>query len=322
MVRSVKVKVGFLVLILFGLPWGVFGEIETFENIGLVQDAVWFAKDPFFAPDTVRMYAAVFNSTPHDLKGVGEFFVDEKSIGESSFTATGQGGIGIMWIDWQAQEGDHTFLTEVKEATLSVMGEGEKTIVLAKRKGKATQRFVDKDTDQDGLGNAKDPDDDNDGLSDQEEQEKGTNPYSQDTDGDGVSDSKDPAPLSVQIKEQAQEQEAQHLSEKQEGRLPELQELAGRTQKVAQQVKERIDKFALVQHEKLEVEKKELLYPLLTEERGSGNEVGAFEKMWRYGAFAAASFSSFLFDRTFLLYLLLFLAFFKGLTMLWRRVAH
>jgi uncharacterized repeat protein (TIGR01451 family) len=51
------------------------------------------------------------------------------------------------------------------------------------------------DSDGDGIGNNADPDDDNDGLSDAEEQARGTDPFNPDTDGDGVGDASDAFPL-------------------------------------------------------------------------------------------------------------------------------
>ncbi len=51
------------------------------------------------------------------------------------------------------------------------------------------------DTDADGQGNNADIDDDNDGLSDAQEQAKGTDPLRRDTDSDGVIDSQDFYPL-------------------------------------------------------------------------------------------------------------------------------
>ncbi len=51
------------------------------------------------------------------------------------------------------------------------------------------------DTDADGIGNNADIDDDNDGLSDLQEQAKGTDPLRKDTDGDGAGDAQDYYPL-------------------------------------------------------------------------------------------------------------------------------
>lgn len=52
-----------------------------------------------------------------------------------------------------------------------------------------------RDSDNDGIGDNRDPDDDNDGLSDDQERAKGTDPFKVDTDGDGVNDGKDAFPL-------------------------------------------------------------------------------------------------------------------------------
>lgn len=317
MLRNIGIKIGFLLLILFVFPWVVFGETETFENLGFVQDTVWFSKDPFFAPDTVRIYSAIFNSTPHDLKGTAEFFVDEKGIGEASFTATRQGGIGIAWIDWQSQEGDHAFSAQIKEAKLSVIGQEDRIIVLKNSIGRIIQRFVDKDADQDEVGDVIDPDDDNDSLLDEEELRIGTNPYSQDTDEDGIADGADSAPLFAHNKEQG----GAPLLKGQEGQPLALQEIVGRTENAVWQMIERIDAFALVQHERLEGTKKEIR-SLLNKEEDSGKKTIDFDKMWGYGAFATVSFSSFFFDHTLLLYLLLLFVGFKGVMMLWRRVVQ
>ncbi|TSC55989.1 MAG: Cell surface protein [Parcubacteria group bacterium Greene0714_21] len=158
-------------------------------NAGLVS-GIWYSKTPFFAGETVRIYAAIQNNSGFDIAGKVKFLKDGSALGEFSFSAA-KGGLVQTWTDWKAQEGTHKIMAEVVEMKRLQIGKPPESITLGSSVGAASVVSVERDTDQDQIADPEDPDDDNDGLTDEKETILRTNPLNPDTDGDGIKDNVD-----------------------------------------------------------------------------------------------------------------------------------
>ena len=150
------------------------------SNAGFLQGGIWYSKDPFFAGETVRVYAAIFNSGQNDISGKVEFLDNQKSLGKSDFFVERGGKFSQVWIDWNVDKGRHSVEAIITKASLVGPGGVLTPVEIAQTKAQEDSRLVEEDTDKDQIGNATDTDDDNDGISDAEEIKKGTNPLSLD----------------------------------------------------------------------------------------------------------------------------------------------
>lgn len=170
------------------LAWVVPGTIHA-GGVSFVDRSIWYNPDPFFAGQTVRVYAGILNTDSRDAYGSVELFAGEESLGLVEYSVRGGGNVATVWRDWRATAGDITFSAASKRIVLTQPGLPDEEVVLDSTAAKSSiSLFVDTDTDGDRIGNRTDPDDDNDGIPDEEEITLGTNPLQSDTDGDGISD--------------------------------------------------------------------------------------------------------------------------------------
>lgn len=158
-------------------------------NAGFVN-GLWYSRSPFFAGETVRLYAALQNNSGFDIKGKTAFFDKNEKIGEADFSAV-NGRLLEVWTDWRVAEGEHAISVAITEVFKVEVGKNPEKITLAFASFAQDPVMVGKDTDNDRVGDSIDNDDDNDGLSDAEEKNYGTDPLAVDSDGDGVSDKKE-----------------------------------------------------------------------------------------------------------------------------------
>ena len=158
-------------------------------NAGFVN-GLWFSRSPFFAGETVRLYAALQNNSSFDIKGKAVFFDKNEKMGESAFSVV-NGRLLEVWTDWRVTEGNHAISVSITEAFKVEVGQDPESITLTFASFTQEPLMVDNDTDGDRIGDKSDTDDDNDGLSDREEKEYSTNPLAADSDSDGVSDKKE-----------------------------------------------------------------------------------------------------------------------------------
>ena len=154
----------------------VFAFAAPLSNAGFLQGGIWYSKDPFFAGETVRVYAAIFNSGNGDISGTVEFLDNQKSLGKSDFFVERGGKFSQVWIDWNVDKGRHSVEAIITKASLVGPGGVLTPVEIAQTKAQEDSRLVEEDTDKDQVGNSADADDDNDGVSDAEEIKKGANP--------------------------------------------------------------------------------------------------------------------------------------------------
>ncbi len=164
----------FLLGLFVFVPFSIFA--APLSNAGFLQGGIWYSKDPFFAGDKVRVYAAVFNSSNEDLAGTVEFLDNKKSLGHADFFVERGGKFAQVWVDWNATGGDHLVEAVITKASIIRAGGAPLAIELQQAKVQEDLRQVDTDTDKDGIGNSTDTDDDNDGTSDAQELTQGTDP--------------------------------------------------------------------------------------------------------------------------------------------------
>ena len=147
----------------------VYGAVDA-THVGFVDSSIWFDREPFFSLEEVRVYTTLANSSSADFNGVVEFYDGEIAIGSQNVTLERKGGFQVVWVDWVPEEGNHNLSVRITEATLTPTA-GEPEAVEYTDLQTSLNRFVDTDTDGDGVGNKEDNDDDNDGIPDSEDNE-------------------------------------------------------------------------------------------------------------------------------------------------------
>ncbi len=172
---------------------------QTAKRFGFIEGNIWYSKDPFFDGDKIRIYSGVINSTGQDITGSVEFYDGTELIGKVDFSAVGNGTLQQVWTDWTATKGTHKISAKIIQANIAKVGGGAEPVALANSSSGEDNRFVDFDTDADGIGNLNDTDDDGDGLTDAQEIASHTDPLKKDTDGDGIADKEDAHPLVADV---------------------------------------------------------------------------------------------------------------------------
>lgn len=153
------------------IPLLAYGQGSIPTNLGFVESSIWYGKEPFFADQVVRVYTVLANSSDADFKGTVTFFDNDEPIDSSEFSLTRAGGVHVVWVDWTPEAGKHVIVAKILEAEVSRTGEEPQRIAREDWQTATSIRFVDIDTDGDGIGNSEDSDDDNDGIIDEEDEE-------------------------------------------------------------------------------------------------------------------------------------------------------
>jgi hypothetical protein len=146
-------------------------------NAGFVQ-GLWYGSEDIIANEPTRIYVALRNNTDHDLTGTVRFNDNGTRIGIAYVNAL-PGRIVEAWVDWTPQYGEHIITASLSDVRVHTIGETPETGEVENTIAEDTV-FVDYDTDADGTPNEKDTDDDNDGVSDVDENTRGTNPLKAD----------------------------------------------------------------------------------------------------------------------------------------------
>lgn len=163
-------KILISLVLAFMFTTSVYAATDT-PYVGFVSSPLWFDREPFFSGQSVRVYTMLTNSSSADFSATVEFHDTGTVIGTSNVTLAKNGGFQVVWVDWTPSEGDHTISASVTNATLTEPGGEPQSITYSGDSASAPKRFVDTDTDGDGIGNREDPDDDNDGILDADDPE-------------------------------------------------------------------------------------------------------------------------------------------------------
>lgn len=133
-----------------------------------------------FLNQSARVYATVQPECANDTEGSVLFYANDALIGNKPISYKKAGRAEEVWVNWRpTQYGE----TKIRVDTKGEGGEvgDSATITL----------FIDRDTDNDGVGDREDLDDDNDGVNDTQDQFPTDPSKTRDTDGDGIDDSVD-----------------------------------------------------------------------------------------------------------------------------------
>ena len=143
-------------------------------NVSLSLTDITFSNEDIVEGQSTRIFARVYNYGTEDIFGLVEF----EGIGEPQIISIRPNTYDDVFVDWTPSNGSY-------DISINVTTNDVKDKVVKK------DVFVDKDSDNDGIGDSKDNDNDNDGISDDEEVKIGTSTILADSDNDGVDDKDD-----------------------------------------------------------------------------------------------------------------------------------
>jgi hypothetical protein len=149
---------------------------------------ITFSKDNPLKGEEVRVFARVFNLGDTDVYGFVVFTENGKEMADPQPISVKANAYDDVFIDWAVTSGAHNVQAKIVQTNLQDDNIENNEVV-------REDYFVDLDTDGDGTGNTSDSDDDGDELSDEEENNIGTNCLLPDTDGDEARDNIDAFPL-------------------------------------------------------------------------------------------------------------------------------
>ena len=138
---------------------------------------VWFSRSKVFTEKVVRLYISLTNQSGSDVTGTIELYDNGAFINRREVLIV-NGKSNDWWFDQQDQSfvyGEHLIKVHLVKSSIREIGKSAKDIVFKNNVFTKTI-FIDRDTDDDDLGDLEDPDDDNDGLSDEEEIVLGLDP--------------------------------------------------------------------------------------------------------------------------------------------------
>lgn len=184
-------------------------------DLGIRQEDLTIVPAPsqLISGQKARIYAFVHNFGSEDMRAAVLFYQGPYALGDPQpVSLRSRGFADEVFVDFTVPNVPFSILVKVQEegAVLDqnpANNEALSPVIepLPDRDGDGIADFADNcvsvsssaqdDSDGDGQGDVCDLDDDNDGLSDIDEQARGTDPFNPDSDADGVSDRNDARPL-------------------------------------------------------------------------------------------------------------------------------
>lgn len=178
------------VLVVFGImlvaPLATHAALEY--DLGVEHDDIRLSGGQVVVGKVMNVIARIHNYGTEDAKGYATFTQGGAVIGQSQEVSILAGTYDDAWVEFTVPSGSFNISVQVY-----IVGDDDQNTT---NNYEQTAVFTpDVDTDGDGVGNLTDSDDDNDNLTDQRENELGTDPLKRDTDGDGHNDANDAYPL-------------------------------------------------------------------------------------------------------------------------------
>ena len=100
--------------IVFATPFATFAESIPAG----IQGKLWFSKDPFFAGDTITVFALIYNSSEHRLSGMIALNDGTTTASKKPFEIDALGGSRIVSFPLFVKEGSHTFSATLFDVVL------------------------------------------------------------------------------------------------------------------------------------------------------------------------------------------------------------
>jgi hypothetical protein len=147
--------------------------LVAIENAGIV-DGIWLSDPTPVENQSVRIYAAIHNTTDGDLEGTVHFRVNDQLLDTMRINAL-SGRIVESWADWVPEAGTSTLTVQLRRTELASTASGTQSVEVVQPLIEETV-FIAIDTDGDTIADSEDEDDDNDGVDDETERERGTDP--------------------------------------------------------------------------------------------------------------------------------------------------
>lgn len=151
-------------------------------DVSLNGDDLLFRPPHTIVNQSNQIYIMVTNKGSSDVEGIVRVFDDGILIGEKPYSVKAASVRDEVWVAWTPKTiGNHAMKIEaVNDASTPDTTPADNIITVS--------RFVDQDTDHDGIPDVSDPDDDNDGVSDAQDEFPTDAARSRDTDHDGIDD--------------------------------------------------------------------------------------------------------------------------------------
>ncbi|PIR93861.1 hypothetical protein COT97_04340 [Candidatus Falkowbacteria bacterium CG10_big_fil_rev_8_21_14_0_10_39_11] len=156
-------------------------------DVGISSQDIFFSR-PFgeiVELQPIRIYARIVNWGNEDVFASVAFYGGSELIGTTQEVSVRAAGLADeVFVDWRTPVDDFYITAKIQNVRPGDQNliNNEAQTVLIRPKG---------DLDRDGIADEYDDDDDNDGLTNEQENQMGTDPLNQDSDGDGVNDNQD-----------------------------------------------------------------------------------------------------------------------------------
>jgi len=156
--------------------------------VGFSSNSLWFAApNNVIEGQSVKVYANIVNGDYGRFEGDLEFYANDEAIGSLTHFNIDQEESRLFSTVWTAKPGEFRFTAKISNDVIYKDGKAQENIVINRYLSSNQELlFVDKDTDQDGIG-------------DKSETAAGTDPSRADTDGDGYNDKEDTAPTNSHV---------------------------------------------------------------------------------------------------------------------------
>ncbi len=97
------------------------------DNVGIIQDTIWFSQKDFIEGDKITIYTFVFNGAEQTLSGVVDFFDKQVLIASKSFSLNPKTG-GTMSVPFTAILGEHVITAKIRDTKLGTKTQTPVTI--------------------------------------------------------------------------------------------------------------------------------------------------------------------------------------------------